>query len=168
MSSRRFTASLFIVAVATVASGCGSPSDKLIGKWRLDTSAIGEAVASASEAVKDSDKEAASPFGDFGNFGKAMMQGLVDSMDVTYEFQASGACSLSFNMGGMQGSKAGTWSYVRSEGEAIVVDVTIDGKSKEQSIKFIDRDTIETQFSPDVNGFSVALPQTATLRRVKP
>jgi hypothetical protein len=61
----------------------------------------------------------------------------------------------------------GNWSLVRAEGEKLVVSITGgDGQPREQTITFIDPDTISTSI-PAPPGVEISLPQTATYRRVK-
>jgi hypothetical protein len=116
---------------ACILAGC-NPAGKLVGKWEADFSGVQADVA------------------DTGNPLAAMAAGMMSSVKLQSEFKSDGTCSVTGSFFGQANTTSGKWRYVKSDGDTLVLMVTMDGVAggksapeKELRIKFIDHDTFE-------------------------
>jgi hypothetical protein len=122
--------SRFLLAVVVLAAcgltGC-NPAGKLVGKWEADFSGV------KSEAA------------DTGNPLAAMAATMMSSVKLQSEFKSDGTCSVTGSFFGQANTTSGTWKYVKSEGDTLVLMVIMDKGSQERElrVKFIDNDTFE-------------------------
>lgn len=140
--------SLGLLVVATVViAGCGDKnSDKLVGKWSLDT----DATLKQMEASAKTDEEKAA---------MGMAKGLIGMMKLEFEFTSDG--KMKITMPGMDAGKTEEGTYKVKTEDPLVISGTIDGETKDLPIKFIDSDTIEFSM-PEEEG-----PGAMVLKRVK-
>lgn len=128
-------AGALVLAIAAAASvGC-SPAARLHGKWEIDTP-----------------KLQASLNGDKNNPLAGMASGIMSMFKVSLEFKADGTCSAAASMLGQTKSNAGTWRFVKSDGDSIVIAAKMDDRTAEQEVRvrFIDDDHVE--MAPPVSG----------------
>ena len=137
----------FVVVSTVVITGCGGKnSDKLVGKWTLDS----EATLKQMEESAKTDKEKAA---------LAMAKGFIGMMKMEFEFTADGKMNATISAMGTEKKEEGTYK-VKTE-DPLVISGTMDGDTKDVSIKFINSDTIEFSM-PDDDG-----PGTMVLKRIK-
>jgi hypothetical protein len=158
VSIQRMAAAGLLGLCVVAATGCGSPSDRLIGKWRIDTQAMADAVGSMGEAA-----------GPLAGMGEAFVKGMMQSIEMECEFQESGAFNTKVNAMGFAQSQTGTWKFVRSEGDKLVVSISAgQGAARETEITFVDDNTIQMGMPAAPEGQPMgAMAQTATFKRVK-
>jgi hypothetical protein len=137
----------FLVLAAIGLSGC-NPAAKLVGKWDADF----------SSALADVERS--------GNPMAALAAGMMSSFKLQAEFKSDGTCTMTGSVFGQSISSRGKWRYVKSDGEALVLMVTMDKQpgEKEVRVKFRDNDTFEMVPPTDAGGPS---PQQLTFKRVK-
>jgi hypothetical protein len=128
-------------------AGC-NPAGKLVGKWEADFSSIKTEAADA------------------GNPMAALAAGMMSSVKLQSEFKSDGTCSVTGSFFGQANTTSGKWRYVNSEGDTLVLMVTMDNGSKERElrVKFIDKDTFE--MAPPVEAAGQA-GKTLAFKRLK-
>jgi hypothetical protein len=119
-SPRPLFALALLAAVCLV--GCGNPSAKLLGKWKM--SGIGEAE---------------------GNPLAGMM---AQMMKIGFEFKADGSCISSIEALGQQQSATGTWRFVKSEGSDLVIALKMPPANKEGEVRISFQDNDHCSFVP--------------------
>jgi hypothetical protein len=110
-----------LVLAMLVMGACGlagcNPSGKLMGKWEADFSGVQAEVAEA------------------GNPLAAMAVSMMSSVRLQSEFQADGRCSVTGSFFGQANTTSGKWRYVKSEGDTLVLMVTMGSSSQERELK---------------------------------
>lgn len=131
MSSRLLVAAVVLAACAV--SGC-NPAARLVGKWDADMTQVNAAM----DKTKESLAQSGNPFGAFASM-------MIGSMSLSVEFQADGKFSFGGTFMGQSNSVPGTWRYVKSDGDALVLMIKMDNASaeKEIQVKFTDNDHFE-------------------------
>ena len=118
-------------------AGCGSPADKLVGKWEIDKSKLTESIGGEQQ----------------GGMEEAMAKfaaGMVSMMEMTFEFRSDHTCEIRISVMGQTKTEQGTWRFVKADGDVLTVAISKQGQdnAQEGDIKFLDHDTIEMQ-SPE-------------------
>lgn len=122
--------SRLVLAVLAIAAcgltGC-NPAGKLVGKWEADLSGIKSEVADA------------------GNPLAAMAATMMSSVKLQSEFKTDGTCTVTGSFFEQANTTDGKWRYEKSEGDTLVLMVTMGSGTKERELKvrFIDYDTFE-------------------------
>lgn len=139
---------LIAVAVAAVAMPGCSPASKLVGKWQLDTSEATEQLSG-------------------GNQTAAALMNLAQAFSMDIEFKGDGNVAVTGSMFGQPHTVQGTWRYVKSEGDILVLMMkpNQDANETEVRVRFVDADRME-MVPPNWNSQTTgkALP----FSRVKP
>lgn len=137
------------LALAAVLFGGCSPAQKLVGKWTVDT-----------------EKAATSVTGDHNPLA-AMAAGLMQAMQVEAEFKGDGGFSVTYNVLGQTGGESGSWRYLKSDGDALVLMMKANSNATEREVRvrFIDNDHIE--MIPPA-GAAADSGKTLPFKRVKP
>ena len=130
----RCLAVVLVLAVSMLA-GC-SPSAKLIGTWDMQTEPVDPAGGSLGGA----------------RIPPALLNAMKPKMNI--EFKENGNCVVEAYAGGEKAMGKGKWKYVKTEKDAMVLKVKMDGVSdkeakteyeeKELRVRFIDHNKIET------------------------
>lgn len=121
--------SLTLIAVAVVAAvampGC-SPASKLVGKWRLDTSAATEQLSG-------------------GNQTAAALMNMAQALSIDIEFKGDGNVAVTGSVFGQPNTVQGTWRYVKSDGDTLVLMMKPNQASSETEVRvrFVDADRME-------------------------
>lgn len=135
------------VFVCLAFTGC-NPAGKLVGKWEIDADKFKADIAASNNPMA------------------AALSGMIAMVKVEPEFKADGTWTL--NMGGPLGSqsRSGTWKYVKSDGEVLVLNVAMENEAeRELRVKFIDNDHV--QMEPPAGSGVPAQGQAFSFRRVK-
>ena len=110
--SNWFAAAALLVAV--FATGCGSPSAKLLGKWQMSASAGG---------------------------GNPLLSMMASAMKGELEFKGDGNLTMAVKTPLGDKSTTGTWKFVKADGKALVLTVkTADVPERETRLEFTDND----------------------------
>lgn len=130
------------------ASGSGpkKASEKIVGKWELDTDAT--LAKLESEAKTDEDKA-----------GLQFAKGFLSAMKMTVELTSDGNMSIGMAAEGKVETKEGTYTVKSEDASSVVISGTVDGKTKDIELKLVDDDTVE--FEGDEG------PGAMVLRRAK-
>lgn len=139
---------LAMIALAACSlAGC-NPAGKLVGKWEADFSGL---KAEAADA---------------GNPMAALAAGMMSSVKLQSEFKSDGTCSVTGSFFGQANTTSGKWRFAKSEGDTLVLMVTMDKGSQERElrVKFIDNDTFE--MAPPVEAAGQA-GKTLAFKRLK-
>ena len=126
MTSRNLAWIATALLAAVVLPGC-SPAQKLVGKWQMDTS---KAVTQATE----------------GNpLAAAMAATMMSAMKFELDFQGDGNFAVSYNAFGQTGSESGSWRYLKSDGDVLVLMMKAksDSAEREVRVRLVDDDHIE-------------------------
>jgi hypothetical protein len=133
-------------------AGC-NPASRLIGTWQLDADKFQTEMSSAGN----------------NPLAGAMAQGVLSMMkfDLQLEFKADGGCAFTGSFLGQSRSTPGTWRYVRTDGDALVLMIKTDEQPAEREVrvKFVDHDRLET--IPPVEAAAAIGPKTLSFKRVK-
>ena len=116
-----------LAAIALLAALCltgcgGNPSAKLIGKWKMT--------------------------GISGMEANPLAAGFLKMMNISFEFKADGSCSANIEAMGQQKSNAGKWRFVKTEGNDLVVSLTMADTNKESEIRISFTDNDHCSFVP--------------------
>ena len=103
-------------------TGCGNPSGKLIGKWKMS--------------------------GISGTEGNPLAGLMTQMMKVGFEFKADGSCTSSVEALGQQQSATGTWRFVKSDGGDLVIALKMPPANKEGEIRISFQDNDHCSFVP--------------------
>jgi hypothetical protein len=114
------------------ASGGGpkKASEKIVGKWELDSDAT--VAKLESEAKTDEDKA-----------GLQFAKGFLSSMKMTVELTSDGKMAISMAAGEEAEAKEGTYTVKSEDASSVVISGTVDGKTKDIELKLVDDDTVE-------------------------
>jgi hypothetical protein len=105
-------------------------SEKLVGKWSFDAEKMIEKMDSMAKTDKQkADLERAKP--------------AMQAMKIDLEFTSEGKMSLNSAAGEFAENKEGTYTVKREEAAAVVVTGTMDGETKDATVKFLDDNSIE-------------------------
>ncbi|MFN0019812.1 MAG: hypothetical protein ACKVP0_16265 [Pirellulaceae bacterium] len=100
--------------VAMFATGCGSPTAKMLGKWQMSASVGG---------------------------GNPLLSMMASSMKGELDFKGDGSFSMAIKTPLGDKSTAGTWKFVKADGKALVLTVkTADTPERETRLEFTDND----------------------------
>lgn len=143
------------LGLAAVCSGCSSPGDRLIGKWKMDNQQMQQAIGSMGEAA-----------GALGGFGGQFLDGLLEKVEVACEFFPSEKFAFKMNVAGVGTTKSGSWKLVSANGDELVVALDLGEGVRQQTITFVDADTIEMGLPSIDEQTQFNLPQTARFKRV--
>jgi len=125
MSSRNLGLIALILLAAVSATGC-SPATKLVGKWQLDTSAVSSDLSG-------------------GNQTAAAMMNMMQAFSMDVEFKGDGNVVVTGSVFGQPTSVDGTWRYLKSEGDTMVLMMKAknDSAEREVRVRLIDQDRME-------------------------
>lgn len=146
MSPRLFLPLALLTGLAL--TGC-NPAAKLVGKWEIDADKVKADLAANNNPMA------------------AALGGMMAMVKVEPEFEADGTWTLT--MGGPLGSqsRSGTWKYVKSDGEVLVLNVAMENEAeRELRVKFIDNDHVQME-PPAGSGVPTSQGQAFSFRRVK-
>lgn len=121
---------------------------KIVGQWDLDP--VRTLTSIEAEAKTDEEKAALA-------FAKAM----ISAMKMKFEFTANGKLLMSVSFGGKTEKKEGTYVIKSEKVSSVVIAGTVDGETKDVTIKIVDKNTIELIMSKDEG------PGTLVLKRAK-
>jgi VCBS repeat-containing protein len=134
LSTRPLFLLLALVGLALAATGC-SPAQRVVGKWELDTTKA------------------------FGSSGTPEVQGLgamitLMQPKVFVTFEGNGNYLISGTFGPQKIDKNGSWRYVKTEGETLVLMVKQAGATDENElrVKFSDLDHAEMSVPMELPG----------------
>ena len=124
---------------ALVSGGC-NPAAGLHGQWQLDSSKL--------------------------QGGAAKLLSLTGSK-VQLEFKADGTCSATAGILGQSRTYPGQWRFVKKDGNALVINVKMEGDAEERELRvtLTDDDHLEMPLPVQVAGLG---DQKVPLIRVKP
>jgi len=124
---RSLNIAFFLCGVALLATGC-SPATKVVGTWKIDS----------SKPIP-------------GDFFKAnpLVGALLATAQPTFEikFAGDGNFNLRAEVGPFKQEGKGSWRYVKSDGETLIIMVKESGKSDESELRFrlVDNEHAEIQ-----------------------
>lgn len=121
---------------------------KIVGQWDLDT--VRTLTGIEAEAKTDEEKAAL-------EFAK----GMISAIKMKFEFTADGKLRTSWSFGGKTEKKEGTYVVKSEKVSSVVIAGTVDGKTNDVTIKFVDKNTIELIMPKDEG------PGTMVLKRAK-
>ena len=118
----------FLVVVACCIGCGGSAESTLTGKWEIDKDYLKEQVEKEGK----------------GDAGAAFAAGMMDSMNMSFDFQSGGKFVMSMSFMGQSESDEGTWKVTKSDGDKLTVEVENEERGKEElTVTVVDKDTIE-------------------------
>jgi hypothetical protein len=139
---------LIVAAVACV--GC-SPAARLHGQWEVDTAKLQNELSG-------------------GNGGPlaGLAAGFMSVADLEMEFNGDQTCSMTASILGRSKTASGSWRFIKTDGEALVIAVKQNESTDEREVRvrFIDNDHLEMA-SPMSMGDD-AQSRTFPFVRVKP
>ena len=154
--SMRIAIAITVVAVSTLAVNAAdevrpmAAGKQIIAKWELDTV---RTVAKLSEEAKTDEEKAALEFA----------KGFLSSMKLSFEFTADGKMLLQFSgpLAGEKEREEGTFKIKSEKKLSVVITGTVDGDTKDVTIKIVDKNTIEMHMPEDEG------PGVMVLKRAK-
>ena len=121
MSSPRLLIAVGLLAALSL-TGCGNPSAKLIGKWKM----------SGVSGTEDNP-----------------LAGLMTQMfKVGVEFKADGSCVSNVDVFGKQQSFTGSWRFVKREGNDLVIALKMPPGNQEGEVRISFKDNDHCSFIP--------------------
>lgn len=115
--------SLFAVVLLALCAGCGSnPTAKLVGKWEA---------------------EIAPPADDASSFAERLQSAFAALLKINLDFRPDGTLTFAMSVPGHDQVSEGTWKYLKSEGDTLVLEVVRDNSSSVTRVKVVDDDHIE-------------------------
>ena len=135
-----------LMLLALALTGC-NPAAKVIGKWEVD-------MDQAKAQVDQSNPLA------------ALAAGMMSMMKVEMDFKADGGLAVNASVLGQSQSSTGTWKYVKTDGESMVLSVKMDNDPKEQELRVKFKDDDHMEMAPPVNNNQGQ--QALPFKRVKP
>jgi hypothetical protein len=116
---------VLVAASAALFAGC-NPAAKAIGKWEVDkTKALAQLPAGGDNPLA------------------AMMSNMASLMKAELEFKADGTWTSEVGIMAASKTESGTWRYVKTESDTLVLAVKRGGGESEFKLKFVDDDHIE-------------------------
>ncbi|MDX1948015.1 MAG: hypothetical protein SFU86_21630 [Pirellulaceae bacterium] len=138
----------WLLAVLTVAFvGC-NPAAPIVGKWEID--------AAAPTAPTDNPLAA------------AMAAGMLAMLKVDVEFKADNTCSMTGQVLGQSLQKTGKWRYVKTDGDALVLMVHVDGDPNERELRVKVIDAEHLEMIPPAMSATPSPAAAYRFKRVKP
>lgn len=112
--------------ICLFATGCGGAGAKLVGKWKVDTTGLGDAMGGQDNPA--------------GAMAAAMAGAMAGALQMEMEFKSNGTATVSI----MGQSASATWSVIESQGDMLTLKVKPANQSEQTStVRFLDADTIE-------------------------
>ena len=121
MSSPRLLVATILLAAACFTGCGGSPSAKLVGKWKM----------SGLSGADDNP-----------------LAGLFKLMNLSIEFKADGSCTMSIEGLGQTQSQIGTWKFVKSDGNDLVISMKLPPATQEGEVRIAFQDNDHCSFIP--------------------
>jgi len=122
MLSPRTLAAMASLAVALFLTGCGNPSAKLIGKWKMS--------------------------GISGTSDNPLAGLMAQMIKVGFEFKADGSCVSNVEALGQQQSQTGSWKFVKAEGKDLIISVKMPPANKDTEVRIAFEDNDHCSFTP--------------------
>jgi hypothetical protein len=103
--------------------GCGGdPTGRLIGSWEA---------------------EIAAPTDDSSSFAEKLSSAFASLLKVKLDMRPDGTLTFTMSVPGHDQVSNGTWKYLKSEGDVIVLEVTRDNSSNVNRVTILDNDHFE-------------------------
>ena len=103
-------------------TGCGNPSAKLIGKWKMS--------------------------GISGAEGNPLAGLMAQMINIGFEFKADGSCVSNVEALGQKQSATGSWRFVKSDGNDLVISLKMPPANKEGEVRIAFQDNDHCSFIP--------------------
>ena len=121
MSPSRLLGAAALLA-AICCTGCGNPSAKLIGKWTMS--------------------------GISGAGGNPLAGLMAQMINIGFEFKADGSCVSNVEALGQKQSATGSWRFVKSDGNDLVISLKMPPANKEGELRVAFQDNDHCSFVP--------------------
>jgi hypothetical protein len=139
---------LLALLVPLLLTGC-NPAGKLIGAWEIDTEKAKANVQSAGSALA------------------AMEAEMLSMLKVEAQFKDDGTLSMIGSFLGQTHNIAGTWRFLKLDGDALVLMVKMNNETNERELRVRFPDDDHLEMAPPVTAGSSDPGKTLPFRRLK-